>query len=132
MDKDKFEQRYKAAGKTFVLRLEHADSDSGPNPQVKYVFYEAGDPEKPIFEGDDFWPEREYDGELNCLDEEDARVLIGFLTMQPGDTDSEYFNDYTDDQMKFAISEYAYEIRLQSIVEAIEAGPELVLTTPVS
>lgn len=37
------------------------------------------------------------------IDSDDAlRSLLGFLTLRPGDTDSEYFEDYTAAQLEFA------------------------------
>jgi hypothetical protein len=33
---------------------------------------------------------------------ETLRALLGFLTLKPGDTDREYFDDYTPAQMAFA------------------------------
>jgi len=32
------------------------------------------------------------------------RALLGFLTLRPGDTDVEYFDAYTPEQMEFAES----------------------------
>lgn len=38
-------------------------------------------------------------------DSDDAlRDLLGLLTVQPGDTDTEWFDDYTPEQMRFARS----------------------------
>jgi hypothetical protein len=31
-----------------------------------------------------------------------VRALMGFLTLRPGDTDDEYFDRYTPDQLAFA------------------------------
>ena len=51
----------------------------------------------PIFQGDDFCC-----SPLHGTDS-DATVssLMCFLTLQPGDTDDEYFEDYTDAQREF-------------------------------
>ena len=43
---------------------------------------------------------------MHCIDSDDAlRGLIGFLTLQPGDTDDEYFANYTAEQRAFAAGE---------------------------
>lgn len=51
-----------------------------------------------IFEGDGFSPSP-MDG-----DDSDAcmQALMGFLTLRPGDTDRDYFENYTPRQMEFA------------------------------
>ena len=36
--------------------------------------------------------------------DESLRDLLGFLTLRPGDTDSDYFEEYTPEQMAFAES----------------------------
>ena len=50
-----------------------------------------------IFEGSDFHCSPCYavdsDGAVECL--------MGFLTLRPGDTDAEYFKDYTEAQKNF-------------------------------
>ena len=53
---------------------------------------------KTIFEGEDFGC-----SPLHAIDSLDAaRSLLDFLTLQPGDTDTEYFDDYTPAQLEFA------------------------------
>lgn len=51
-----------------------------------------------LFEGSDFA------GSPMNADDSDSTLygLLGFLTCKPGDTDSEYFADYTEAQMAFA------------------------------
>jgi len=50
-----------------------------------------------IFSGCDFSP-----GNGISVDGDDSlRSLLGFLTLRPGDTDSEYFNNYNERQMAF-------------------------------
>jgi hypothetical protein len=51
-----------------------------------------------IFENNDFGcsPYVAIDSD-SCL-----RSLLGFLTLRPGDTDAEYFEDYTPEQLAFA------------------------------
>lgn len=50
-----------------------------------------------LFEGSDFRPSPLH------ADDSDATVaaLLGFLTLRPGDTDREYFEDYTPAQLEF-------------------------------
>ena len=50
-----------------------------------------------LFDGDDYGvPGHE------CIDSDAAmRGLLSFLTLRPGDTDSEYFEAYTDEQRAF-------------------------------
>lgn len=54
-----------------------------------------------LFEGSDFGcsPMCSLDGD------ETVRSLLGFLTLRPGDTDLEYFDAYTEEQMDWAVSE---------------------------
>lgn len=53
---------------------------------------------KLIFSGDDFRP-----SPMHSVDGDDAvAALMNFLTLRPGDTDSEYFESYTAEQMEFA------------------------------
>ena len=51
-----------------------------------------------IFDGGDFCPSPMY-----ADDSDDAiGALLGFLTLRPGDTDREYFERYTPEQLEFA------------------------------
>lgn len=51
-----------------------------------------------IFEGDDFRP-----SPMHSVDGDDAvTALMFFLTLRPGDTDAEYFENYTTEQLDFA------------------------------
>ena len=63
-----------------------------------------------LFEGEDFSP-----SPMTAIDSDDAlRCLLGFLTLRPGDTDEEYFENYTKDQMDFAETD-AEELQMWSI-----------------
>jgi hypothetical protein len=63
-----------------------------------YVGYALIHGETVIFEGEDYSP-----GPMSGIDSDDAvRSLIGFLSLQPGDTDDEYFENYTTVQLEFA------------------------------
>ena len=51
-----------------------------------------------LFEGEDFAC-----SPLHAIDSDECwRGLLGFLTLRPGDTDDEYFEEYTAEQMAFA------------------------------
>ena len=65
------------------------------------VGYELRDPAGAVlFVGDDFRP-----SPLHADDSDEAlRALCGFLFLRPGDTDAEYFADYTAAQRAFAES----------------------------
>lgn len=72
-----------------------------PSCNRTVVGYELRDPDdKTIFRGADFKPAP------LCADDSDEtlRGLLGFLTLRPGDTNAEYFADYTDRQREFAES----------------------------
>ena len=66
-----------------------------------------------IFEGEDFCP-----SPLHAIDSDrTVGALLGFLSLRPGDTDPEYFQDYTADQLEWAnsnrpeeLSMYAYTL----------------------
>lgn len=71
--------------------------DSFSNKErLGYVFGRPG--EDPIFEGEDFYCSPLHDP----YDDETTRSLLGFLTLRRGDTDADYFNDYTQAQHEFA------------------------------
>lgn len=61
--------------------------------------YELRDPVGSVlFQGEDFGC-----SPLHAIDSDDAlRGILGFLTLRPGDTEREYFADYTEAQMDFA------------------------------
>jgi hypothetical protein len=50
-----------------------------------------------LFEGEDFGcsPMHAIDSDAACA------AIMGFLTLRPGDTDSEYFADYTPEQLDY-------------------------------
>lgn len=56
-----------------------------------------GDDSSVTFTGDDF-----HCSPMHAIDSDDAvRALMSFLTLRPGDTDAEYFDGYTQEQMDF-------------------------------
>ncbi len=68
------------------------------------IAYELSEPSGVVlFSGADFCP-----SPMHADDSDDAlRALLGFLTLRPGDTDREYFADYTAAQLAFATSDTA-------------------------
>ena len=76
-----------------------------PQWLLGYAFWTPGNgpgtsnPEaSPLFSGLDFGC-----SPMHGIDSEDAvRGILGFLTLRPGDTDAEWFEDYSPDQMAFA------------------------------
>lgn len=55
-----------------------------------------------LFEGEDFGC-----SPLHCIDSNETIAgIMGFLTLRPGDTDAEYFADYTEAQLAYC-SEHA-------------------------
>lgn len=60
-----------------------------------YEFYLDGEL---IFEGNDF-----HCSPMNAIDSDEiVAALLGFLALRPGDTDKNYFDDYSLKQMQFA------------------------------
>jgi len=57
-----------------------------------------------LFEGEDF-----RSSPLHAVDsDETVEAILGFLTLRPGDTDSEYFVNYTDVQREFCSAHAEY------------------------
>lgn len=53
-----------------------------------------------LFEGEDF--ETHYKPDSACFNDDSlVRGIMGFLTLRPGDTDTEYFADYTPEQLDY-------------------------------
>lgn len=73
---------------------------------------------KIIFEGADF-----HCSPMHAIDSDAAvRALLSFLTMQPGDTDAEYFESYTQEQLDFA-SEHAEALSIYALEESDDPQP---------
>lgn len=90
----------------FTLRL----YDSGiTNSHGRSVLsYVLRDGKKVIFVGIDFSCSPLYaDDSL-----ESVAALLGFLTLKPGDTDREYFNNYSKDQMDWCESSRCEELNM--------------------
>jgi hypothetical protein len=75
---------------------------------LEYQF--QGPDGKVLFEGSDFAC-----SPMHGIDsDESVRALLGFLTLRPGDTDDEYFEDYTQEQLDFA-SEHAETLQMYTL-----------------
>ena len=86
-------------GYVLVVWDSHQVSRRG-EPVLGYAFYEPG-VDEPLFEGEDFGA-----SPMHAIDsDETLRALISFLTLRPGDTDREYFADYSERQLDWARSE---------------------------
>lgn len=82
----------------FTLTMYQTDRFDGRNGY--YIAYKltATGHRKPIFEGEDFSC-----SPMVAIDSDDSvRSLMGFLTLRPGDTDEEYFDKYTPEQLDYA------------------------------
>lgn len=65
-----------------------------------YAFY-LPDAKEPLFSGTDFGQ-----SPMHASDsDETLRSLLGFLTLRIGDTDSDYFDDYTPEQLEWSATE---------------------------
>jgi len=84
----------KGMGPVFTLTSYDAGRRYDGKNGLAYTLRAEG---KTIFEGDDFacspFDAIDSDGAIACL--------MGFLTLRPGDTDSEYFENYTPEQLEF-------------------------------
>lgn len=103
-------------GEGFRLELHMSEQPaSAPHRQRWYYEFRDYDWSKPdphvgaIFRGDDY--ETVY-GE----DDEIVRSLLGFLSLQPSDTDTEYFDSYTERQIAW-MEERAETLSMYAIDE---------------
>lgn len=71
--------------------------------KIGYAFWRDGE-DDPIFVGEDCGV-----SPMHSIDSDDAlRGLLGFLTLRPGDTDADYFAEYTPRQLSFAEGDAEY------------------------
>jgi hypothetical protein len=99
----------KGAGPRFKLETwDTGRTDSRGTTTIGYRFTELSHPPVVIFEGADF------NGSPLHADDSDEtmRSLLTFLTLRPGDTDKEYFADYTEIQRAFC-DEHAEALALE-------------------
>lgn len=71
----------------------------GNKDRLGYALWAPGRwDDEPLFAGEDFGS-----SPMHAIDSDDTlRAILGFLTLRPGDTDADYFDDYTEEQMDFA------------------------------
>lgn len=82
----------------------------------QYLKYYLFKDEKILFEGNDFKPSL-----MHNIDSLNSLVsLLGFLTLEKGDTDDEYFKDYTKEQFEWSESCENQTIKL--IVSDFDCG----------
>lgn len=78
-----------------------------------------------VFEGDEYSV-----GMGQCFDSDDAvRGLVGFLTCKPGDTDPEYFADYTPAQLEW-VEAHAEDLSCYAMDPEDSILPDSELTYP--
>ena len=92
----------KRCGPAFTLAMfDTGRRDSRGCTRIAYTLHMTGR-RGPLFNGSDFCA-----SPLHADDSDSAVAgLIGFLTLRPGDTDSEYFDSYTQAQLDYC-SEHA-------------------------
>ena len=88
----------------FTLRLWDIYSRDWRGQTV--LAYELKDGRKVIFSGDDFAGSPMHADDSR----ETVASLLGFLTLKPGDTDREYFDKYTKDQLAWRESSRCEEL----------------------
>ena len=71
------------------------ETTTGGKCRLAYHFLHHG---VPIFHGDDFGC-----SPMHAIDsDKTVQAILGFLSLKPGDTDEEYFDDYTPHQLEWA------------------------------
>jgi len=96
--------RNKAAGFSLTL-WDTGRVDSDGRTVLKYRFRDKG---RVVFEGTGFRPSRMHADDSIAT----VRALLGFLSLKPGDTDKEYFAEYTPEQLEWAESGRAEELQM--------------------
>lgn len=81
-----------------VFTLTTWDTGRRDNRGSTYQRYRLSMDGKPLFEGDDYSPSPTHASDGDAA----IGALLGLLTMRPGDTDTDYFKDYTPEQLEFA------------------------------
>jgi hypothetical protein len=88
--------------RAYHLRLWDTGETKGNKSRLAYQL--TGVAGETVFSGEQFCcsPSIAIDSD-ECL-----RILLSFLTIRPGDTDQEYFDDYTPSQLAFAEGDAEY------------------------
>lgn len=101
--------RFGTAEGFFLLSVEDTGKrDEHGKHVVSYRFWKDVQVE-PIFAGADYCTHSDAESD------ESVRGLLGFLTLKPGDTDSEYFEKYTPRQVEFTESGAIEELAMWSV-----------------
>ncbi len=108
----------KAIYKGFKVEL----FDQYGNDGRDYLHYRLYHYNDIIFEGKDFGPSPIYPIDSNRT----VAAILDFLSLVPGDTDKEYFKDYTQKQMSFAEKN---NDELEDWIDILEAGREFEFET---
>lgn len=88
----------KGMGPSFTLTLWDAGERYEATGRRNYIRYRLVQSEHgTLFTGEDFSPSPKHAIDSDAC----VRGLMGFLTLRPGDTDSDYFREYTDEQRRF-------------------------------
>jgi hypothetical protein len=83
----------KGMGPTFTLKLYYLGTE-----RIGYILTMREHRKTvTVFEGSDFRP-----SPMHSIDGDDAvKALMSFLTLRPGDTDADYFDSYTPEQLEY-------------------------------
>ena len=97
-----YEKEHIRTWEAVEFRLEvydlHRRREGSAHWMLGYEFFYRN---KLIFEGEDFGC-----SPLHAVDSDYAVAgILDFLSLRPGDTDKDYFDDYTEEQMEFAVQE---------------------------
>lgn len=89
----------KGHGPSFCLTTYHTGLARGGRERLSYrlTTREEGRT-RLLFAGDDYRPSRMHEADSDAA----MLGLLEFLTLRPGDTDAEYFENYTEEQLAFA------------------------------
>jgi hypothetical protein len=91
-------------GRVFRLRMwDSGGRDERGVTTIAYRFEQT----QPKAEAGVIFEDADFHGSPMHADDSDETVrgLLTFLTLKPGDTDKEYFDDYTEEQMAFAMAD---------------------------
>lgn len=94
----RFSPFIKGAGPTFTLSLFETGRRDGSRTYLGYrlTITDKGSTST-LFEGEDYGCST-----MHCLDSDEAvSGIMGFLTLRKGDTDADYFKDYTPAQLAY-------------------------------
>jgi len=93
----------------FTLRVFDTGEMVDGKHRLSYVFSDSKHPQgAQLFVGQDFFP-----SPLHATDsDETIAALLGFLSLGEGDTDRDYFDNYTEAQLDWRDSERREELQL--------------------